>query len=92
MAEDGISTHCVVQSSMLSTQMDTSPEKVTAECVGAVPDVAVNHIDEARWHGVAFRTAISMELIMSAGLGSSQPFRLWSTHFRTASNFLQCTS
>ena len=57
-----------------------------------MPDVAVNHIDEACWHGVAFRTAISMELMMSAGVESSQPFRLRSTHFRVASNFLQCTN
>ena len=54
---------------------------------GADPEVY--HRDETCWHGVAFRTAISMEFMMSEGVASSQPLRFWSTHFRMASNFLK---
>ena len=44
--------------------------------IPADPEVAVNQRDETCWHGVAFRTAISIELTMSEGVDSSQPLRL----------------
>ena len=59
-------------------------------CALGIPvDPEVNHRDETCWQGVAFRTAISIELTMSEGVSPSQPLRLISTHFRMASNFLQ---
>ena len=78
-----IEFHFDIENFTLSTKMVTNQPSdavcalgVMKEWAGVDPEVAVKHRDETCSHGVAFRTAISMESMMSEGVASSHPLRL----------------
>ena len=60
----------------VTSQPRSEAAALCAKRIPEAPDVASNQRDETCWHGVAFRTAISIELTMSEGVASAHPLRL----------------